>query len=156
MGAVYFYHLTRNPIEVTLPMLLGKSLQAGWRVMVKGRNQIALEQLDVTLWKGAKDDFLPHGVSGGPNDADQPILLTCEATGANDPSCIMAIHGADLSPEEITAMERCCVLFDGNDGDALNRARQQWKSLTDAGCAAQYWSEESGRWEKKAEKTGGD
>ncbi|MCW8843703.1 MAG: DNA polymerase III subunit chi, partial [Rhodobacteraceae bacterium] len=30
--------------------------------------------------------------------------------------------------------------------------RGQWKSLTDAGCAAQYWSEESGRWEKKAEK----
>ena len=25
------------------------------------------------------------------------------------------------------------------------------KALTDAGCAAQYWSEESGRWEKKAE-----
>ena len=31
-------------------------------------------------------------------------------------------------------------------------ARVQWKTLTDAGCSAQYWSEESGRWEKKAEK----
>lgn len=49
-------------------------------------------------------------------------------------------------------MERVCVLFDGNDDLALNRARGQWKALTDAGCAAQYWSEESGRWEKKAEK----
>ena len=25
-------------------------------------------------------------------------------------------------------------------------------ALTGAGCAAKYWSEESGRWEKKAEK----
>jgi DNA polymerase-3 subunit chi len=24
--------------------------------------------------------------------------------------------------------------------------------LTDAGCQAQYWSEETGRWQKKAQK----
>ena len=31
MGAAYFYHLTRQPLEATLPMLLEKSLGAGWR-----------------------------------------------------------------------------------------------------------------------------
>jgi len=39
-------------------------------------------------------------------------------------------------------------------------ARAQWRSLTGAGIAAEYWSEESGRWQKKAESvarpTGGD
>ena len=44
------------------------------------------------------------------------------------------------------------MIFDGNDPDALQAARAQWKALTDAGCAAQYWSEETGRWEKKAER----
>ena len=39
MGAAYFYHLTRAPLEVTLPMLLGKAQQAGWRVAVRGRDQ---------------------------------------------------------------------------------------------------------------------
>ena len=29
MGAAYFYHLTRQPLEATLPMLLEKSLGAG-------------------------------------------------------------------------------------------------------------------------------
>ena len=29
MGAAYFYHLTQRPLEVTLPLLLGKALQAG-------------------------------------------------------------------------------------------------------------------------------
>jgi DNA polymerase-3 subunit chi len=33
----------------------------------------------------------------------------------------------------------------------VQAARVQWKALTGAGCAAQYWSEESGNWEKKAE-----
>ena len=36
MGAAYFYHLTRRPLEATLPMLLGKAQQAGWRVAVRG------------------------------------------------------------------------------------------------------------------------
>ena len=48
--------------------------------------------------------------------------------------------------------ERVSVIFDGNDPEAVNQARAQWKALTDAGCAAQYWSEESERWEKKAER----
>ena len=36
MGAAFFYHLTRTPLESTLAMLLGKSLAAGWRVAVRG------------------------------------------------------------------------------------------------------------------------
>ncbi len=42
-------------------------------------------------------------------------------------------------------------LFDGHDEAALQTAREQWKALTGAGCAAKYWSEASGRWEMKAE-----
>jgi DNA polymerase-3 subunit chi len=50
-------------------------------------------------------------------------------------------------------MERVWVLFDGNDAARLQAARQQWKATVGAGHAAQYWSEESGRWEKKAENS---
>lgn len=151
MGAAFFYHLTRQPLEVTLPMLLGKARGAGWRVAVRGRDAGRLDWLDQRLWQGAEEDFLPHGLAGGPHDALQPILLTAGAAG-NDPQCLMAIDGAEVTPEEVTALERVCVLFDGNDPEALDMARGQWKRLTGAGCAAQYWSEESGRWEKKAEK----
>jgi DNA polymerase-3 subunit chi len=51
----------------------------------------------------------------------------------------------------VQRLERVCVLFDGNDPSAVETARGQWRNLTGAGCSAQYWSEESGRWEKKAE-----
>lgn len=110
-----------------------------------------MEWLDDRLWLGADDGFLPHGLAGGPHDRAQPILLTTGAA-ANDPACLMAVDGAEVAPDEVARMERVCILFDGNDEAALNRARAQWKALTEAGCAAQYWSEESGRWEKKAEK----
>ncbi|MDG1472431.1 MAG: DNA polymerase III subunit chi [Ascidiaceihabitans sp.] len=151
MGAAYFYHLTRNPVDVTLAMLLGKARGAGWRVAVRGTDHGRMAWLDEKLWMGADDAFLPHGLAGGPQDADQPILLTTSGDDPNGAQCVMSIDGATVSAEEIAKLDRVCVLFDGNDDEALNAARGQWKALKDAGAAAQYWSEESGRWAKKAE-----
>lgn len=152
MGAAYFYHLTRNPLEVTLPQLLGRARAAGWRVAVRGRDPARMQWLDRQLWLGAEDSFLPHGLEGGPHDAAQPVLLTT-GQAANDPACLMTVDGAGLDADEVRQLERVCVIFDGNDPAALDIARGQWKALTDAGCAAQYWSEESGRWEMKAERS---
>lgn len=151
MGAAYFYHLTRQPLEATLPMLLEKSLGAGWRVVVRGRDKARMLWLDERLWLGPEDGFLPHGVAGGPHDADQPILLATGAERLNGAACVMAIDGAEVSAAEVQTLERVCILFDGNDDTAVQAARGQWKALTSAGCTAQYWSEAGGRWEKKAE-----
>lgn len=152
MGSAYFYHLTRAPLETVLPMLLEKSVAAGWRVMVRGTDDDRMKWLDERLWLGRDDSFLPHGLAGGEHDAAQPILLTTAATAANNPTCILAVDGADVSAEQVGEMERVSILFDGNDEAALARARSQWKTLTEAGCSAQYWSQESGNWEKKAER----
>ncbi|MCH2165003.1 MAG: DNA polymerase III subunit chi [Marinovum sp.] len=148
---VYFYHLTQAPLEVTLPKLLEKSLAAGWRVAVRGTNPAQLDWLDEKLWLGREDEFLPHGRSGGAHDALQPILLTTDANAANAPQCVMAIDGATVEPAEVNDLARACIIFDGNDLSAVNAARDQWRTITGAGCAAQYWSEETGRWQKKAE-----
>ena len=151
MAEAYFYHLTRRSLEDTLAMLAGKSLQAGWRVAVRGADAARLDWLDEKLWLMGEESFLPHGRAGGPHDALQPILLT-DGAAANKAECLMSIDGAEVAPEEVAGHARVCVIFDGNDDEALNRARQQWKALTDSGVRAQYWSEESGRWEKKAER----
>ena len=151
MGAAYFYHLTRRPLDATLHALLERSLAQGWRVAVRGTEPERLAWLDAQLWEGPKESFLPHGIAGGPHDADQPILLTLAAQAANDPACVMAVDGAAVDPDEVARLQRVCILFDGGDDAAVQAARSQWKTLTGAGCAAQYWSEDSGRWEKKAE-----
>lgn len=152
MSAAWFYHLTRKPLQDTLPVLLEKARQAGWRVAVRGPDRGRLEWLDERLWLHPEDGFLPHGVEGGPHDARQPVLLTQSTEPANQPDCLMTVDGADVTAEEVARYQRVFILFDGTDGEAVQHARVQWKTLTDAGCSAQYWSEESGRWEKKAEK----
>ncbi|GGE44683.1 DNA polymerase III subunit chi [Actibacterium pelagium] len=151
MGAAYFYHLTRAPLEATLPMLLEKSLAAGWRVVVRGTTPDRMRWLDERLWLRPEDGFLPHGVAGTGFDADQPVLLTTDNAAPNGAACLMSVDGAEISAEDCEGSERVCILFDGNDPEAVQHARGQWKLLTGQGVAAQYWSEESGRWEKKAD-----
>lgn len=151
MGAVIFYHLTQRPLVETLRMLLDKSLANGWRVSVRGTNRAGLEALDAALWLGPEDSFLPHGLEGGDHDALQPVLLGTDPENKNASQCVMVVHSAEVTPQDAALMERVCILFDGYDEDALAHARGQWKSLTGAEVSAQYWSEESGRWEKKAE-----
>ena len=94
---------------------------------------------------------LPHGLEGGPQDAEQPILLGVSADNRNDAQCVMAVQSAQVSAADVAAMERVCILFDGYDDVALAHARGQWKALVAEGVAAQYWANEDGRWEKKAE-----
>lgn len=154
MGMVMFFHLMQSAPADTLAVNAPRALGQGWRVMVRGTDPAALDTLDSALWlKGDDDSFLPHGVEGGPHDADQPVLL-----GRGDPvngaRVLALVDGAEATDAEIAAMERIWVLFDGNDEVRLQAARAQWKAMKDAGHAAQYWSEESGRWEKKAESAG--
>ena len=149
MGAVYFYHLTDSPLEDTLPMLVGKARSVGWRVLVRGTDPALLRRLDDVMWQRPEDGFLPHGLAGGPHDADQPVLLgDVAATGFE---CVMSVSGAEVTLPDVKACERVCILFDGQDGEAVAHARTQWKTLTSEGCQAQYWAQDGGRWVKKAE-----
>lgn len=151
MEPVKFYHLTQRPLVDTLRLLVGKARGANWRVAIRGTDRAALEMLDHALWQGAEDSFLPHGLDGGAHDAEQPVLLSTTAANMNAAQCVMAVHSAQVSAQDVADMKRVFILFDGNDEAALTHARGQWKALTGAGISAQYWSEESGHWELKRE-----
>ncbi|MCA8869020.1 MAG: DNA polymerase III subunit chi [Rhodobacteraceae bacterium] len=151
MTDILFYHLSRSPLERALPELLEKSLERGWRAVVRGNDPARLEWLDRKLWLGG-GSFLPHGLAGGRHDALQPVLLTSETSAANRPDILFVVDDAAVTPDEIPAFQRVCVVFDGNNVASLEHARGQWKSLTEAAFAAKYWSESDGRWQMKASK----
>ncbi len=151
MGTVMFYHLTRSNAADMLAVNAPRALAQGWRVMVRGTEEAALDRLDSDLWlAGGDEGFLPHGREAGPLDADQPVLLG-RGAGTNEAKVLALIDGATSTDAETKVMERVWVLFDGGDPERVQAAREQWKAMTAAGHAAQYWSDDSGRWEKKAE-----
>lgn len=152
MAVAKFYHLTRDPLEALLPTLIGKALEIGLRVALRGTDAERMQGIDRMLW--LREGFLPHGMAGGPRDAEQPVLLVHDATPVADlpnaPGCLITLDGAAVGPDEARALDRLCVVFDGTDADAVGAARRQWRDLTGAGVEAEYWSRESGRWECKA------
>lgn len=150
MGTAIFYHLTRSTPGDTLATILPRALAQGWAVMVRGTDRRVLERLDLRLWQEPEDSFLPHGLEGGPQDAAQPVLLG-QGPAVNGARGVALIDGATPLPGE-EAMERLWLLFDGADEAAVAAARGLWTRLTGAGMAAQYWSEESGRWQMKTER----
>jgi DNA polymerase III subunit chi len=151
MGAAMFYHLTRSTPEDTATTLVTRAAGLGWRVMIRGRDAARLDRLDAHLWLHPENSFLPHGRQGGARDAMQHVLL---GTGpiTNAATALMLLDGADATLNEIRALTRLWLIFDGQDDASVAQARAQWKTLTDAGIAAQYWSEETGKWQMKAEK----
>lgn len=146
-----FYHVTQSPLEEVVETLLSRAIAQGWKVECRGTDPERMDWLDQKLWLGGDESFLPHGLAGGPHDDLQPVLLTVRARPSGR-QAVLALDGAEVSAEEVGAHQRVWILFDGRDEVALARARAQWKALTGAGASAQYWSEESGRWEKKAER----
>ncbi|NEX45127.1 DNA polymerase III subunit chi [Pseudotabrizicola algicola] len=151
MGIVMFYHLTQSTAEQTARVLISRAMAQGWPLMLRGTDLAELKRLDARLWTHPEQSFLPHAMAGGARDARQPLLLgTGPAT--NGAQGLLLIDGAGTDPAEAQAMERVWILFEAANPDRLAGARKQWKDLTAAGLPAQYWSEETGRWEKKAEK----
>lgn len=146
MGVLRFYHVTRGQVIETLPKLLGRALDAGLRVQLRCADADSAERLDRALWLGPEAAFLPHGIAGGPHDAAQPVLIDPALRIAPGIGCLMALDGAEIAPDEVRALGRVFVIFDGQDETALVRARAQWTALTGAGLGAEYWSEASGRW----------
>lgn len=151
MGRALFYHLTQSSAEDLVRRMAPRAMGQGWRVVLRGRDRAQLERLDERLWLSPAEGFLPHGLDGGPHDAEQPLLLTDAETLPAGAKALMAIDGAPVTPEEVTALERVWIIFDGFDSLAVDVARHQWRLLTQAGCTAEYWNEADGGWEKKAE-----
>ncbi len=146
---VLFYHLERTPLERVLPDLLEKTLARGWRAVVQVGSQERLDALDTSLWTYREDSFLPHGtVSDGPPEA-QPIYLTTGPDTPNGATVRFFVDGSDT--DDLAPFERAVYLFDGHDEEAVQRARTQWTSATDAGHAVTYWQQNAqGKWEQKA------
>lgn len=148
MTEILFYHLEQLPLERVLPQLLEKTLERGWKAVVEVGSAERASVLDEALWTWQDEAFLPHALSGGDADADNPILLT---TNDENPNAANVRFFVDRAvPRDGGEYARLVFMFDGHDPDAVEAARGAWKQLKpDNDCT--YWQQEpSGKWAKKA------
>ncbi|CAN1566497.1 HolC DNA polymerase III, chi subunit [Rhabdaerophilaceae bacterium] len=148
MTEILFYHLQGQRIEQALPLLLEKSLEKGWNVVLRAGSEERLAALDEALWIYTEQSFLPHGREEEGEPEHQPILLTLKDTRINDPGVIFLVDRAPLP--SAYDVERLVLMFDGEDPEAVEEARAAWKTIKALGYPATYWQQDGGRWVKKA------
>lgn len=148
MADVWFYHLERTGLDQALPELLEKTLQRGWKAIVRARDPERMAHLDASLWTYRDDSFLPHGPDGEPAAARQPILLTTGFENPNAANALFLVDGAE--PGDLSAYERCVVIFDGADEGQLTAARAQFREAKASGANVSYWRQQARGWEKQA------
>ncbi|HYQ05834.1 MAG TPA: DNA polymerase III subunit chi [Xanthobacteraceae bacterium] len=149
MTEILFYHLKGQTLEQVLPMLLQKSLERGWRVVVQASSDERVEALDAHLWTWRDDAFLPHGMSRDPEATEQPIVLTASAENPNGAAVRFLVDGANLAAD-VGNYERIVLLFDGEDPEAVEMARARWNEAKRTGAEVTYWkADENGRWQRQ-------
>ena len=148
MTEIRFFHLTRTPLEAALPQMLEKTLERGQRAVVMAGSVERVEALTTQLWSYGDQSFLPHGSAKDGHAEDQPIWMTAEDEAPNGATVLFLTDGA--VSQRIEGYERCAILFDGNDGEAVTAARTQWTSLKAGGHELSYWQQnDRGGWQQK-------
>ena len=81
----------------------------------------------------------------------QPIWLSAGDDNPNHATLLFLVDGANILPDDAQNFERIFNIFDGNDENALELARSQWKQFKSSGLETYYWQQESsGKWIQKA------
>ncbi len=147
MAEVGFYHLTRTPLDQALPRLLGRTLAAGERAVVRCPAAERVAALDKALWECAEPDWLPHGTEAD-GDADlQPVWLTATDEAPNGARFLFLVEGAEAA--DLAPYTRVFDLFDGRDEAAVAAARARWQAARAAGHTLSYLQQGARGWEKR-------
>jgi DNA polymerase-3 subunit chi len=152
MTEILFYHLERRSLDEALPGLVEKTLERGWRALIKADNAERADAIDTRLWT-YNDGFLPHAQQGDGEASRQPVLITVEEGNPNRADVLFLIGGAPAPAwdgEEAKSFARIVLLFDGRDAASVEVARAAWKAAKAAGHDVTYWKENAaGKFEKQ-------
>ena len=148
MAEIGFYHLMRSGLEATLGRLLGRTLAAGERAVVRCGSAERVAALDTALWLGEEPDWLPHGADGGADADLTPIWLTVADAAPNGARFLFLVDCCDSA--RLSDYARVFDIFDGRDEDQVAGARARWRAAREAGHTLSYWQQGPQGWEKKA------
>ena len=149
MTEIFFYHLTESTLDEALPALIEKSVARGWRTVIQTGGDTLRDSLNAHLWTYRPESFLAHDGDGCELPQDQPVFLTVTADNPNGAKIRFLVGDAEPAGD-LAGYDRVVVMFDGLDQNALQNARDRWKSLKAAGHDLTYWQQgQDGRWQRK-------
>jgi DNA polymerase III subunit chi len=143
---VDFYQLAGSAPEAIIGRLAERLLAEDQRLLIVASDEGMLARLDRQLWDQGPTSFLPHGISGGGDDTEQPILLSTTPDAPNRARNMLIADGEWR--DAALSFDRAFYLFDEG---TLQGARLAWKLLVGReGIERYYHAQEDGRWQEKS------
>src|SRR5579864_4685025 len=93
MTETLFYHLERRSLDAVLPGLIERTLERGWRAVIKTESSERADAIDNLLWTYNEQSFLAHAQSGDGNPKRQPVLITVEDENPNGAQILFCVGG---------------------------------------------------------------
>ncbi|WP_336964841.1 DNA polymerase III subunit chi [Sphingobium aquiterrae] len=138
---VDFYQLSRQPVEQVLPVIAGRLLDGGARLVVVGDDD-RLRRISQALWTSAPTSFLAHARAGEGMDEAQPILLSSSCEAANGATNIALADG--LWRDEALGFARSFYFF---DAETIDGARAAWRALArNEEAETHFWRQDGRKW----------
>lgn len=151
MNRIDFYHLQKQTLDEVLPKLVEKAYATGTRIKIKVGNENRVEFLNSLLWTYNDEAFIPHGSKKDGFAKEQPIWLSSEDDNPNQAEMLFLVDGAKFDLNNENSYSRIFNIFDGNNEESLQQARDFWKEVSALGIEKNYFQQDdSGKWNKKA------
>jgi DNA polymerase III subunit chi len=144
MTEILFYHLERRGLDDVLPGLIEKTLERGWRALIRVESAERADAIDTRLWTFDDHSFVPHAQAGDGDPARQPVLITVEEGNPNTADVLFLVGGAPppaWDSEAAKAFTRIVLTFDGRDPAVVETARAAWTDAKAVGHDVTYWKE---------------
>jgi len=145
---VTFYELITTSLEKTLPKILEKVYEGGFKAVVHIESEERLKSIDSAMWTYTTLGFLPHGSKSDPKEfhKHQPIWLTTSNDNPID-ATVLVITTQEYAKDN--NYQRILDIYDGNDQSALQSAKERMQKYKDAGHEITAWKQTlKGAWEK--------
>ena len=148
---VDFYQLASDETGALAAQLSEKAAAIAKKVVIHAPKE-ACQNISRDLWTLRDLSFLAHGIDGDDGAEFADIWISSDGD-KNQIEAEFAILMAGQGVRDMTAYERCFIIFNGKDEEELAHARGQWKALSaDFKGRCRYFAKnDEGKWEQKAQ-----
>lgn len=102
--------------------------QAGRRVLILAGDQALARQLDQALWSFDPASFVPHALAGGPDQAEEPVLIAGQPDNLNQAQVLILASPPPGPPPK--SYELVIDFAPAGQGPELEAARRRYKDLS--------------------------
>ena len=147
---IAFYQLASDETGELAAQLAEKCHSISKKVIIHAPKD-ECQSVSRALWVLRDLSFLAHGIDGEEGAEFADIWISSdEAKNQIEADYAILLSGRQVP--EMTAYERCFIIFNGKDDAELMQARAQWKAMVQSykGRCRYFAKSETGKWEQKA------